>query len=70
MLELAPETGDDRKRQEMQRHMHQDAIDRVLRKHAAAIGITRGYLDNTAGSATECSVRRISGADRTGHSAD
>lgn len=32
-----------RKRQETRRHMHPDAIDRVLRKHARAIGISRGY---------------------------
>ena len=32
-----------RKRQESRRHMDPDAIDRVLRKHAAAIGLTRGY---------------------------
>jgi len=32
-----------RKRQESRRHMDPDAIDRILRKHAAAIGLTRGY---------------------------
>ena len=32
-----------RKKQETRRHMHPDAIDRVLRKHAKAIGIDRGY---------------------------
>ena len=32
-----------RKGQEFRRHMDPDAIDRVLRKHAAAIGLTRGY---------------------------
>jgi len=32
-----------RKLQESRRHMDPDAIDRVLRKHAAAIGLTRGY---------------------------
>jgi integrase/recombinase XerD len=32
-----------RKRQETRRHMHPDAIDRVLRKYAKAIGIERGY---------------------------
>lgn len=32
-----------RKNQEMRRHMAPDAIDRVLRKHAASIGLTRGY---------------------------
>jgi site-specific recombinase XerD len=32
-----------RKRQEMRRHMHPDAIDRVLRKYAKAIGLDRGY---------------------------
>lgn len=32
-----------RKRQETRRHMHPDAIDRVLRKHAWAIGLERGY---------------------------
>jgi integrase/recombinase XerD len=32
-----------RKRQETRRHMHPDAIDRVLRKHARAIGLDRGY---------------------------
>ena len=32
-----------RKRQESRRHMDPDAIDRVLRKRAAAIGLTRGY---------------------------
>jgi integrase/recombinase XerD len=33
----------DRKKQEARRHMHPDAIDRVLRKYAKAIGIERGY---------------------------
>jgi integrase/recombinase XerD len=32
-----------RKRQETRRHMHPDAIDRVLRKYAKAIGLDRGY---------------------------
>jgi site-specific recombinase XerD len=32
-----------RKMQETRRHMHPDAIDRVLRKHAKAIGLDRGY---------------------------
>jgi site-specific recombinase XerD len=32
-----------RKNQETRRGMHPDAIDRVLRKHAKAIGIERGY---------------------------
>jgi len=32
-----------RKKQEPRRHMHPDAIDRVLRKYAKAIGIERGY---------------------------
>jgi integrase len=32
-----------RKGQEARRHMDPDAIDRVLRKHAAATGLTRGY---------------------------
>jgi integrase/recombinase XerD len=32
-----------RKRQEARRHMHPDAIDRVLRKYAKAIGLDRGY---------------------------
>jgi len=32
-----------RKRQETRRYMDPDAIDRVLRKHSAAIGLTRGY---------------------------
>jgi site-specific recombinase XerD len=32
-----------RKKQETRRHMHPDAIDRVLRKYARAIGIDRGY---------------------------
>jgi integrase/recombinase XerD len=32
-----------RKGQEGRRHMDPDAIDRVLRKHAKAIGLTRGY---------------------------
>jgi len=32
-----------RKGQEARRHMDPDAIDRVLRKHASAIGLTRGY---------------------------
>lgn len=32
-----------RKGQESRRHMDLDAIDRILRKHAAAIGLTRGY---------------------------
>ena len=32
-----------RKKQETRRHMHPDAIDRVLRKYAKAIGIERGY---------------------------
>jgi integrase/recombinase XerD len=32
-----------RKHQESRRYMDPDAIDRVLRKHAAAIGLTRGY---------------------------
>ena len=32
-----------RKRQESRRHIDPDAIDRILRKHAAAIGLTRGY---------------------------
>jgi site-specific recombinase XerD len=32
-----------RKRQESRRYMDPDAIYRVLRKHAAAIGLTRGY---------------------------
>jgi site-specific recombinase XerD len=31
------------KRQETRRHMHPDAIDRVLRKYAKAIGLDRGY---------------------------
>lgn len=31
------------KGQESRRHMDPDAIDRVLRKHAATIGLTRGY---------------------------
>jgi hypothetical protein len=32
-----------RKGQESRRHMDPDAIDRVLRKHAKAIGLNRGY---------------------------
>lgn len=32
-----------RKRQETRRPMHPDAIDRVLRKHATALGLDRGY---------------------------
>lgn len=32
-----------RKKQETRRHMHPDAIDRVLRKYANAIGLDRGY---------------------------
>jgi integrase/recombinase XerD len=32
-----------RKAQESRRHMDPDAIDRVLRKHARAIGMGRGY---------------------------
>lgn len=32
-----------RKRQETRRAMHPDAIDRVLRKHAGALGLDRGY---------------------------
>jgi integrase/recombinase XerD len=32
-----------RKRQETRRAMHPDAIDRVLRKHAGALGLNRGY---------------------------
>ena len=32
-----------RKKQEPRRHMHPDAIDRVLRKYAKAIGLDRGY---------------------------
>jgi len=32
-----------RKKQETRRHMHPDAIDRVLRKYAKAIGLDRGY---------------------------
>ena len=32
-----------RKAQEARRHMDPDAIDRVLRKHAKAIGLGRGY---------------------------
>jgi integrase/recombinase XerD len=32
-----------RKGQESRRHMDPDAIDRVLRKYAKTIGITRGY---------------------------
>lgn len=32
-----------RKMQETRRHMDPDAIDRVLRKHARAIGLGRGY---------------------------
>jgi site-specific recombinase XerD len=32
-----------RKGQEPRRHMDPDAIDRILRKHASAIGLTRGY---------------------------
>ena len=32
-----------RKKQETRRHMHPDAIDRVLRKYAGAIGLDRGY---------------------------
>ena len=32
-----------RKEQESRRHMDPDAIDRVLRKHARAIGMDRGY---------------------------
>ena len=32
-----------RKGQETRRYMDPDAIDRILRKHAAAIGLTRGY---------------------------
>lgn len=32
-----------RKQQETRRYMHPDAIDRVLRKYAKAIGIARGY---------------------------
>jgi site-specific recombinase XerD len=32
-----------RKKQETRRHMHPDAIDRVLRKHARVIGLDRGY---------------------------
>ena len=32
-----------RKQQETRRHMHPDAIDRVLRKYAKAIGLDRGY---------------------------
>jgi integrase/recombinase XerD len=32
-----------RKGQEPRRHMDPDAIDRVLRKHATAIGLARGY---------------------------
>jgi len=32
-----------RKNQEPRRHMHPDAIDRVLLKHAMAIGLDRGY---------------------------
>jgi integrase/recombinase XerD len=32
-----------RKKQELRRHMHPDAIDRVLRKYAKAIGLDRGY---------------------------
>ena len=32
-----------RKCQESRRHMDPEAIDRVLRKHAKAIGIGRGY---------------------------
>jgi integrase/recombinase XerD len=53
-LEAAGHTGDldgplfrplshNRKKQETRRHMHPDAIDRVLRKHATAIGLDRGY---------------------------
>ena len=32
-----------RKKQETRRHMHPDAIDRVLRKYAKAVGLDRGY---------------------------
>jgi integrase/recombinase XerD len=32
-----------RKMQETRRHMDPDAIDRVLRKHASAIGLSRGH---------------------------
>jgi integrase len=32
-----------RKKQKMRRHMHPDAVDRVLRKYAKAIGLDRGY---------------------------
>jgi integrase/recombinase XerD len=32
-----------RKGQESRRHMDPDAIDRILRKHAASLGLTRGY---------------------------
>jgi integrase/recombinase XerD len=32
-----------RKGQESRRHMEPDAIDSILRKHPAAIGLTRGY---------------------------
>ena len=32
-----------RKGQESHRHMDPDAIDRILRNHAAAVGLTRGY---------------------------
>jgi integrase/recombinase XerD len=35
--------SDNRKGQESRRYMDPDAIDRVLRKHAVAIGLTRGY---------------------------
>jgi integrase len=35
--------SDNRKMQEARRHMHPDAIDRVLRKHARALGLDRGY---------------------------
>ena len=35
--------SNNRKKQEQRRHMDPDAIDRVLRKYAKAIGIDRGY---------------------------
>jgi integrase/recombinase XerD len=40
---LFPPLSHNRKGQESRRHMDPDAIDRVLRKHAAATGLTRGY---------------------------
>jgi integrase/recombinase XerD len=50
-----------RKGQEGRRHMAPDAIDRVLRKHAKAIGLTRGYSAHSMRAAF-ITTARVNGA--------